>query len=86
MKSVIAILVAAGKNLLAMLITKRMVFWALELAASRTETKVDDHVVALVKSAYENDDAGVRQAIEGLAHEFGHPSTRQAGSGSSLSG
>lgn len=65
-KAIWAVLVRAAKNLVAMLVTERMIFWALEVAAARTKTKVDDHLVAAVKAAYHNDERGLKEAVEKL--------------------
>lgn len=54
------------KNLLRMFLGKKMVLWALNLAASTTDTKVDDNMVLLVEGAYENDDTKVKQAVTEL--------------------
>lgn len=54
------------KKLVAMLVTKKMIFWALELAAKQTDNKIDDNVIRLIKAAYDGDDAGFRAAVEGI--------------------
>jgi hypothetical protein len=69
MKAIVAILITVGKNLLAMLLTERMVFWALELAAKKTKNKVDEQVVKLVKAAYRSDEQRLREAVESLAEQ-----------------
>ena len=53
-------------NLLRMFLGKKMVLWALKLAASVSDTKVDDNMVLLVEGAYENDDTKVKQAVSEL--------------------
>lgn len=59
-----AILATAAKNLVGMVLTKRMIFWALEIAAKQTDNEIDDNAVGLVKAAYENDPDGVRKYAE----------------------
>lgn len=53
-------------NLLRMFLGKKMVLWALKLAVSVTDNKVDDNMVLLVEGAYENDAAKVKQAVSEL--------------------
>ncbi len=43
------------KNLFKALLGKKMMFWGLEFAASKTDNLVDDCFVRLGKSAYNND-------------------------------
>lgn len=66
-KAILAILIKSAKNLVAMLLTERMIFWALEVASSKTSTKVDDYLVAAVKAAYHNDEDELKKAIEDLS-------------------
>lgn len=54
------------KNMIAMLITKRMIFWALEFAVKQTDNKVDDNAVRIIKGLYDNQIAEVQAGIEGL--------------------
>ncbi len=53
-------------NLLGALVTRHMLFWALEHAAKRTDTLVDDHAVALIKAGVNNDREGIEKAAQGL--------------------
>lgn len=63
--SVITMIVAkAVKNAVGMLVGRRMIFWALELAAKQTDNKIDDNAVSLIKAAYENDPEDVRKYAE----------------------
>jgi hypothetical protein len=62
----IATSVTIVKNVVATLITKRMLIWALEHAAKQTGTLVDDHAVALIKAGLNNDTAGIEQAAQDL--------------------
>jgi hypothetical protein len=43
------------KNLFKALLGKKMLFWGLEFAVSKSDNLVDDKMVALGKSAYNND-------------------------------
>ena len=70
MSVVAMILTKAAKNIVGMLVGKRMIFWALELAAKQTDNKIDDNAVGLVKAAYENDDAGVREHAEQILEAY----------------
>lgn len=54
------------KNMIAMLITKRMIFWALEYAVKQTDNKVDDNAVRIIKGLYGNQIEEVQAGIEGL--------------------
>lgn len=58
------------KNLLGMLVTKHMIFWALELATKQSKNKIDDNVVKLVRAAYDADNAKLKEAVEALAAEY----------------
>lgn len=69
-QALIAFFVTVGKNLVAMLLTQKMIIWALEVATSKTENEIDDNVVALVKAGYNNDTEGVRKAVQALADEY----------------
>ena len=55
------------KNLVAMLLTEKMIIWALEIAVKQTKNSVDDDVVAIVVAAYKNDSESLRQAVERLS-------------------
>lgn len=54
-------------NLLRMLIGKKMIIWGLKLAATHTDTKVDDNVILLAEGALDNDAEKVKTAIEALS-------------------
>ena len=43
------------KGLFKVLLGKKMLFWGAEFAASKTDNLVDDSVIKLCKSAYNND-------------------------------
>lgn len=66
-KALIGLAMNAGKNIVAALITKKMLLWALERYARSTETEVDDHAVDLVQAGVDNDQVGIRQAVKGLS-------------------
>lgn len=70
MNIALMILTKAAKNLVGMLVGKRMVFWALELAVKQTNNKIDDNAVGLVKAAYENDTGGVRRHAEQILDAY----------------
>ena len=70
MNIALMILTKAAKNLVRMLVGKQMVFWALELATDQTDNEIDDNAVGLVKSAYENDGAGVRRHAEQILEAY----------------
>lgn len=61
------ILKAMLVNLFRMFLGKKMVIWGLKLAASMTDTKVDDNIILLAEGAMDNDEAKVVAAIEALA-------------------
>ncbi|EKE75202.1 hypothetical protein [Gallaecimonas xiamenensis] len=65
-KVLLDLLVAAGKNVVAALITKKMVLWALERYAASTKTKVDDFAVQLVEGGLEADTNKIQAAVQGL--------------------
>lgn len=70
MSAIAMILTKAAKNAVGMLVGKRMIFWALELAAKQTDNKIDDNAVGLVRAAYENDADGVRECAERILNEY----------------
>ncbi|WP_115720180.1 hypothetical protein [Gallaecimonas mangrovi] len=69
-KLIIDLLLAAGKNIVAALITKKMVLWALERYAASTKTKVDDFAVQLVEGGLEADTAKIQTAVQGLSNAW----------------
>lgn len=69
MQAVIAFFLTIGKNIVAMMLTKTMVFWALELAAKKSDNKIDDAVLELVRAAYDNDADSFKDAVEKLANK-----------------
>jgi hypothetical protein len=60
------VLIQIVKNLVGMLVTKHMIFWALELAAKQTSNKIDDNLLGLVRGAYDNDPDKVKESAEAL--------------------
>jgi hypothetical protein len=60
------VIIQIFKNLIGMLISKHMIFWALELAAKQTSNKVDDNLLGLVRGAYDNDVDKVKESAEAL--------------------
>lgn len=70
MNIALMILTKAAKNLVGMLVGKRMIFWALELAVKQTDNEIDDNAVGLVKAAYENDTGGVRRHAEQILEAY----------------
>lgn len=65
-----ALILTLAKNLLAMLVTQKMIIWALERYADQTKNLVDNAIVQFVKAALDNDADGVREALEKAQHEF----------------
>jgi len=57
------------KNLFKALLGKRMLFWGLEFAASKSDNLVDDKMVALGKSAYNNDHEKMIKDAQALIEE-----------------
>ena len=64
MKAALLLLV---KNFGAAFVSRHMIIWGLKLTARYTDNKVDDHVVALVEAAYENNIPAIKSSIEGIA-------------------
>lgn len=64
MKALVAVLL---KNLVGLLVTEKMIIWALKFAASQTTNKIDDNVVEIVIAAYKNDSKAFQEAIEKTA-------------------
>lgn len=58
------------KNLIAMMITEKMVVWCLKLAVKKTENKIDDNCVLLIEACYENDNIKLKEAIKGLSEQI----------------
>lgn len=57
------------KNLFKALLGKKMLFWGLEFAASKSDNLVDDKMVALGKSAYNNDHEKMIKDAQALIEE-----------------
>jgi hypothetical protein len=57
------------KNLFKALLGKKMMFWGLEFAASKTDNLVDDCFVRLGKSAYNNDHEQMIKDAQALIEE-----------------
>jgi hypothetical protein len=56
------------KNLVGMLLTEKMVLWALKFSVKQTKNSVDDNVVAIVEAAYKNDAVKFQAAVEATAN------------------
>ncbi|WKE64352.1 hypothetical protein PVT67_11740 [Gallaecimonas kandeliae] len=67
MQALLALLLQAGKNIVAALITRRMVLWALERYAKSTENHLDDYAVQLIEAGLAGDEAAIQAAVQGLA-------------------
>jgi len=65
-----AVIVMIIKNLVAMLLTKKMIFWALEIAAAQTKTAIDDNVVGIVKAGYNSDNEALKLHLESLLSDL----------------
>lgn len=57
------------KNLFKALLGKKMLFWGLEFAVSKSDNLVDDKMVALGKSAYNNDHEKMIKDAQALIEE-----------------
>ena len=57
------------KNLFKALLGKKMLFWGAEFAASKTDNLVDDSVIKLCKSAYNNDHEQMIKDAQALIEE-----------------
>lgn len=66
MTMILALLRTLGMNLIGMLLTKKMIIWALEYATKQSSNKIDDNAVVIIKSLYENDIDKVQEGVEGL--------------------
>ena len=53
-----------------MLLTKKMIFWALEIAAAQTKTAIDDNVVGIVKAGYDSDKEALKKHLEKLLSDL----------------
>lgn len=58
------------KNLGGMILTKKVIVWALTLAASKTTNKIDDNIIKLVEAAYDNDPEGVMKSTQIIVEEL----------------
>lgn len=67
LKALLSTLLAAGKNIVAALVTRKMVLWALTRFAASTKTQVDDYAVQLIAGGLNNDPQVVQKAVAGLA-------------------
>ena len=54
------------ENLVAMIVGPKMIIWLLGVAAKRTDNKIDDHVIKIVKAGYENDMVSMKKGVEDL--------------------
>jgi hypothetical protein len=54
------------KNLAGMSLNKFVILWGLKLAAKKTENLVDDNLILLAESAYDNDVEGVKKASKAI--------------------
>lgn len=66
MTAILMLLRTLGMNLIGMLLTKKMIIWALEYATKQSSNKIDDNAVVIIKSLYENDIDKVQEGVEGL--------------------
>jgi|APSaa5957512576_1039674.scaffolds.fasta_scaffold478277_2 hypothetical protein len=57
-------------NLVKLLISKKMITWALRFLAKQTDNEIDDSVVLLVDGAMQSDESKIQLAVETLAHEW----------------
>lgn len=63
------ILTTIIKNIVAMMLTEKMIIWALELATKQTKNSIDDNIVAIVKAGYKNDAESLVIAVERLSND-----------------
>lgn len=68
MKLILAKLI---KNLVAMLLTEKMIIWGLQFATKQTKNKIDDNVVGIVIAGYKGDEEEMKKAIEALVATLG---------------
>lgn len=69
-KALVSALLAAGKNIVAALVTRNMVLWALERYAASSQTRIDDYAVQLIEGGLDNDPEAIQQALAGLADQW----------------
>lgn len=60
-------LLTAGRHVIAALLTKKMLLWALNRYAQSTQNTVDDYAVQLICGGLNNDQRAIELAVEGLA-------------------
>lgn len=70
MTMILALLRTLGMNLIGMLLTKKMIIWALEYATKQSSNKIDDNAVVIIKSLYDNDIDKVQEGVEGLTESI----------------
>lgn len=63
------IIIKILKNLGTMFLTKKVVLWALRLAAKSTKNKIDDNVINIVEAAYDNNPQKLMDAAETIYNE-----------------
>lgn len=65
-KTAVSLLLSMGKNVIAALVTRKMVLWALSRFAASTKTKVDDYAVQLIEAGLNNKPVEIQHAVTGL--------------------
>lgn len=69
MNFLVSIFVKVAKNLVAALVTEKMLIWSLEKMASKTDNMIDDHAVGIIVGGLENDTQKIQDSLDSLVDE-----------------
>lgn len=69
MNFLVSMFAKVAKNLVAALVTEKMLIWSLEKMASKTDNMIDDYAVGIIVGGLENDTQKIQDSLDGLVDE-----------------